>query len=91
MAQAPSLIRTKSVLHLENAGDVWAEFVQWDEDAEDERTPDPLRPTVRLHRETWDDMGQPEAITVAIWPGDRQDIMEGNLTWEADDSAEQVG
>lgn len=95
MAQAPSLIRTKSVLKVDTsagadrAGKPFGELIRFlsDDDGEDGTQ----RPVVQLARETWDDMGQPAALTVAIWPGDRQDIMEGNLSWTADDSAEQVG
>lgn len=32
-----------------------------------------------LDREDWTEMGCPEAITVAVWPGDRQDLMESDL------------
>lgn len=34
------------------------------------------RPTVQLAPEMWRDMGNPESITIAIYPGDRQDLME---------------
>lgn len=37
------------------------------------------RPVVQLSPEMWRDLGNPEAVTIALWPGDRQDIMESDL------------
>ena len=34
------------------------------------------RPYVRLTRTQYEELGKPTNITIAIWPGDRQDIME---------------
>lgn len=39
---------------------------------------DSYRPYVKLTPEQWEDLGKPDEITIAIWPGDRQDIMEAN-------------
>ena len=40
------------------------------------------RPSVKIPMDLWKELGVPTAITIAIWPGDRQDLMElseGNL------------
>lgn len=50
-------------------------FVQRDEDAPT-ADDDSRRPVIQLPPEMWRDMGNPEAITIAIWPGDRQDLLE---------------
>lgn len=34
------------------------------------------RPVVRLSHEQWKELGSPLHITIAVWPGDRQDLME---------------
>ena len=31
---------------------------------------------LQINEETYADLGEPEEITVALWPGDRQDLME---------------
>ena len=35
-------------------------------------------PTVFLSVEKWRELGEPKALTVALWPGDRQDLMEAD-------------
>lgn len=37
---------------------------------------DHRRPHIILSGDQWVELGQPDAITVAVWPGDRQDIFE---------------
>lgn len=73
--EAPSLTRTRSVLDLDTEmGDPNSVyFISLDEEA---NARDVSRPFVQLARDQWRDMGDPERITIAIWPGDRQDLME---------------
>lgn len=37
------------------------------------------RPAVQLPPEMWRDMGNPEDITISVWPGDRPDVMGTDL------------
>lgn len=71
-----TLSKTRSVLRLdqERAGNPpGGLFFKTDQDVEEGEPP---RPVIQLAPEMWRDLGNPEEITIAIWPGDRQDLME---------------
>lgn len=80
MAVAPSLTRTRSVLTIAEKREGAAEvrFGSMVEGVGDRMEIDHNRPHILLDIDQWTDLGQPESITVAIWPGDRQDLMESD-------------
>lgn len=81
MSETAEVTRTRSVLTLltEDAEAVM-DFMGIDDDVDaGAALLDHDRPHVRISRTQWEDLGAPTYITVAIWPEDRQDIMEGEL------------
>lgn len=79
-AREIGLTRTRSVLTFDKltAGEAPGGlfFHEIDEDFPNGTTRNEDRPVVELPPEMWRDLGNPETITIAIWPGDRQDLME---------------
>ena len=76
----PKVTRTRSVLHfnreasqLTEPGYPKAVFTN-EED---------VRPKVELSLEQWADLGSPTELTIAIWPGDRQDLFDDTAQWES--------
>lgn len=77
MSTAPGLTRTRSVLEFDRNESILT--TQVDKPGDPGRVVfrrETHRPKVHLSMETWEDLGAPESITIAIWPGDRQDLME---------------
>lgn len=68
-----TLPRSRLVLRFSDVedGSVW--FGQLDEDNPGRFL---VEPSVVINQRQWEEMGKPREITVAIWPGDRQDLME---------------
>jgi hypothetical protein len=71
-----TLTRTRSVLTIAEKREGEVRFGSMVEGVGDRMEIDHTRPHILLDIDQWTDLGQPEAITVAIWPGDRQDLME---------------
>lgn len=69
----PKVTRKRTVLNLVFRGEKSAEFGRYAEGREF-LDPDACRVIVPLDR--WLEMGAPQRVTVAIWPGDRQDLLE---------------
>lgn len=69
----PHLTRKRTVLEIVDGKN--ASFAQVDDDGQ----PSDDSVHVRLPQHLWQEMGEPLQLTVAIRPGDRQDIMESDL------------
>lgn len=77
MTDAATVTRTRSVLELITSKYQGEKtFAKPHEGADGRTEMDGTRPYVRLSTEQWEDLGSPSQLTVAIWPGDRQDLME---------------
>lgn len=42
------------------------------------KPPEFAHPIIHVSRETWEELGSPTQLTISIWPGDRQDLMESD-------------
>lgn len=70
VTKTPQVTRTRSVLTLDEEVASGAEFAVFNSVDN--------RPRVNLPMAQWDELGNPDSITITIWPGDRQDLMEGD-------------
>lgn len=82
MSEAATVTRTRSVLELAHKTEGEVRFGSLVEGKGGRMELDHHRPTVLLSADQWTDLGQPEAITIAIWPGDRQDLFDDDATYD---------
>lgn len=65
------LTRTRSVLTIAEKYEGEVRFGSMVEATDGRMEIDHHRPHILLSTEQWADLGNPESITIAIWPGDR--------------------